>query len=188
MKTTATTTRALFLIAAVLLAAPSARAHKLLLFATHSGTTVTGRAYFPGGIRAQGIPVTLSDSSGHVLATASTDTNGAFRLPAPRLPACTLTAETVDGHRAVFHLALAAATPGDAAPPADSPAPHASSPPPAPDSELAAQIQALRDHLYLHDILGGVGYILGIWGTICFLLARRRQPPRPETGKKDLRP
>jgi nickel transport protein len=39
---------------------------------------------------------------------------------------------------------------------------------------LAAQIDALESTLRIQDVIGGVGYIAGIFGLIAFLKSRRR--------------
>jgi nickel transport protein len=72
---------------------------------------------------------------------------------------------------------------------------NARTPAPAPDTEigvpemetamarqllpLSEQIEALQFSIRLHDILGGVGYVVGIFGLFAFMKARSRR-----TGEK----
>ena len=39
---------------------------------------------------------------------------------------------------------------------------------------LAAQIDALESTLRLRDVMGGIGYIVGVFGILAFLMAHRR--------------
>jgi nickel transport protein len=85
-----------------LVVADSAYAHKLKLFATGDGATISGYAYFPGGGRARGLMVVASAADGSELGSAVTNDRGEFTLPARFHCDHTLVAETVDGHRATY--------------------------------------------------------------------------------------
>ena len=43
---------------------------------------------------------------------------------------------------------------------------------------LRGDIAQLRDKIYLHDILGGIGYIVGIAGIAAWLSARKLRKGR----------
>jgi nickel transport protein len=175
-------------------------AHKLKVFATAIGTSVEGRAYFVGGGAASNVPVTLNDSTGAVAGTARTHApDGTFSLTLPYLDDFTITADAQDGHVAKFTLAaarLAKTLPV---------APHliVAESPPTPDlgagtaepetassadidaieqavarqvAPLADQIDTMQATVGFRDVLGGVGFVLGIFG-LWSLLARRRKTP-----------
>ncbi|MGC9490919.1 MAG: hypothetical protein ACP5CD_06805 [Thermovirgaceae bacterium] len=61
-----------------------ARAHKLNVFAYIEGETVTGEAYFADGAPVKDSAVQVQDSEGKVLAESVTDGEGRFVLPLPR--------------------------------------------------------------------------------------------------------
>lgn len=175
-------------------------AHKIKLFATAQGTTISGTAYLPGGGRIAGAEVTARDPDGTGLATAVTDDDGAFSMEATRRVDHLLDLDTGDGHRATFRIAATQLPPtlpgpeGAAQVSADTPAAEAG-PVPAAASALseealeaivaravAAQLNPLReqmdareDRARLQDILGGLGWIMGLTGIAFFLLARKER-------------
>ncbi len=182
----------------VILAAPSsAAAHSLQLFAEGDGTVIRGQAYFRGGNPAVDVLITAFGPENRKLGETRTDAQGAFSLPVRYRCDYRMLASTGDGHGAEFPVEsgeLSASLPplGAAADsPAEEPAPAAAAsiasadePPPAPD-ELAAirsQLSALRKQLaaYEHrirvrDVVGGIGYILGLAGIGFYVAARRAE-------------
>lgn len=40
--------------------------------------------------------------------------------------------------------------------------------------QLRTDIQQLKEKLYFHDIISGIGYIIGIFGLLAFIASRRR--------------
>ncbi len=182
-----------------------AMAHKLILFANADGATIHGKAYFLGGAPAQDLAVTAYDPQNAQLATATTDQQGEFSLTASFRCDHRLVVETSDGHAAEFTLRadqLAADLPprGEttgSAPethPSPGPAAHAEPADPArPKSDagaapcaelraLRADVAALQEQLThfenqarLRDLLGGIGYILGLAGIAFFFLGARRK-------------
>lgn len=175
-------------------------AHKLKVFATAIGASVEGRAYFVGGGPATGVPVTLTDSTGAVAATATTETpDGKFALTLPYRDDFIINADAQDGHVADFQLratrlaetlpaaphAAAAATEAQPAS-AETIAPQPAVATIAIDSEaieeavarqiapLTDQIDEMQASIGLRDMVGGIGYILGIFG-LWAPLARRRE-------------
>lgn len=188
-------------------AAPTtALAHQVYVFASVDGHTIQGKVYFRGQIAAQGVTVTAFDPAGRELAKTTTDDQGQFHLEAKYRCDYRLLADAGDGHGAEWVVAaaqlpadlpprdVAAADAGPAAedvktstPSAPAAVPADNAPPPAASNELAglrADINALRQQLIesdqrvrLRDILGGIGYILGLAG-LAFYLAARRSPSK----------
>jgi len=187
----------------VALAAPAA-AHKLFVFASAEGATIHGKAYFQGGAPAQGLAVTAFDPQGAELARTTTDDQGKFTLTAEFRCDYRLVVETLDGHGAEFPL-RAAQLPADlpprdeaAGPPHPQAEPSQHVPPveplePATSKDIVAEpseelralradVAALQEQLTryenrtrLRDILGGIGYILGLAGIASYFLAARRK-------------
>jgi nickel transport protein len=195
----------LFYAVAVLTLLPgSALAHSLYIFAEVEGKTIVGKVYFRGQVPAQGATVTAFDPAGQSLGKATTDEDGKFRLEARFRCDYRLLADTGDGHGAQWKVA-AAELPDDLPPRADGkeppPQPNSVSEPLAVGSQSAAvlpadqelkqihaeivqlrqQLTEQEQHLRLQDVLGAIGYIVGITGiAYYFLAARRKRPPLAE--------
>ena len=175
-----------------------ASAHKLKVFATAEGAAIRGYVYFPGGGRAKGVKVVAQDPSGARLGETTTDGKGEFALQATVRCDHTLVAETLDGHKATF-VVEAADLPEDLPPLAggapaetkETPAPAAPSVEHANARELkklveeavARELRPLREQLEgyearvrVHEVIGGIGYIVGVCGVVFYLLARRKAP------------
>lgn len=172
-----------------------ALAHKLKVFATAIGGAVEGRVYFVGGGAGTGVPVTLSNSSGEVVATGRTEApDGSFALTLPYRDDFTVFADAQDGHVGSFALSAARlAETLPARPGADLAVPDVAAVAPAAEPDAAAtvstaaietavarqlaplleEIDALRSAIGFRDIVGGVGFILGGFGLWAFLAARR---------------
>jgi len=186
------------LAAAVWLGAPAgARAHGLSLFAWTEGTTIRGEAYFIGGGRVRNAKVEVRDASGRRIGEATTDTEGRFQFVASRRAEHRFVLATADGHRAeciVRAADLPASLPGPAVRakpttpppiPATRPMTQPASAPVAGRGEFPAALrreirQAVRRELTAHeqrtrlrDVIGGIGWILGLAG-LAALLRRRR--------------
>ena len=186
-----------------------AEAHKLKVFATVTGAVIEGYAYFSPGGRANTVSVTLATNDGVVQAKAITDAEGNFRFEATRRADYVITVDAGDGHVASTTIAaedlpqtLSFAS-GDAAavrPDERAAAETTPAPPPraAGDAELRAfidqsisrqirplreQIDAYQEKIWWHDVLGGLGYILGL-GGIAFGLSERRK--RANAVRSDL--
>ncbi|MBJ7532887.1 carboxypeptidase regulatory-like domain-containing protein [Rhodomicrobium vannielii ATCC 17100] len=187
-----------------------AEAHKLKVFATATGAAIEGYAYFGTGGRARQSSVTVASPDGTVLGKTTTDDEGNFRYDATRRVDHVITVDGRDGHVASYTVAAdelpqTLASGGDAAaakPSAErTGAPIAAAPAVSRtgedtdlrafiDQSIARQIRPLREQIdanqekiRLHDILGGLGYILGL-GGLAFGLAQRRK--WAGTGASDL--
>jgi nickel transport protein len=177
--------------------AGSALAHKLKVFARVEAGEIMGSVYFVGGAPASGAEVRVLRADGAVLATPATDAEGRFSYR-PDAPGDYLVeADSGDGHVARWKLTAAEFAPvaaqraGQAevadAPGSVSGTPAASQPAPVPDRAIAAlvdeavarqvgplreQLQAYEDKVRLHDVLGGLGYILGLAGLALWWRSR----------------
>lgn len=175
------------LVALTLLLASPAAAHKLKVFASVQGDTVSGYAFFIGGGRPQGSSWIAKDAEGREIAAGTTDAEGQFSFQRPEEAASGLTI-TVDTHEA--HIAsstlsadrlgsVVAGVTTEAAP--DSPA-HV------PDEQIAALVEAavqrqvepvlerieeMDSRLRFTDALSGVFFILGLAGVTLWARNRR---------------
>lgn len=197
----------LALLIALLFALP-VQAHKLHLFASAEGGKISGFAYFPGGGKYQNGTISVYSGQERHLADLTTTMEGEFTWQASGPGDYLLVITTPDGHASRFTVPVqttAAAAPfaGPDRATTSLPADHALSagngagPPSAlpPDLEqllnsaISRQILPLREELTryqqetrLRDILGGIGYIAGLFGIAAYLLARRERkklPPHP---------
>ncbi len=166
-------------------AAGAAWAHAARLFATVEGGAIVGEVYFAGGGPAAAVGVVAVDPDGNALAQARTDAEGRFRLPVTRRVDHRLLADVGDGH-AASALVPADALPEPAATPSSAAAREPAAVAAAVDAALARRVAPLRrdiarlqDRILWRDVLGGLGYVLGLFGAAAFVLARRRdrQPP-----------
>ncbi|OAN52973.1 hypothetical protein A6A04_14745 [Paramagnetospirillum marisnigri] len=179
--------RPALLILGLLLAAAPAQAHKLKLFASSDGAVISGSVYFVGGAKAVGVPGVVQGPDGAELARFVTGEDGGFRVEARSRMDHLITVESGDGHAASLTIAaedLPASLPQGAA--------RRTVPPPgiAAPAELEAveaavarqiaplrrQIDAYEERVRLHDLLGGIGTIFGLFGIMAWLSARRRSP------------
>jgi nickel transport protein len=173
-----------------------AEAHRIKVFATAEGRTISGRVYFPGGGRAKGVTVAFLAPDGTRLGEAVTDEQGNFTFQTSARCDHDVVVETADGHRdstTVTADELDPTLPARAG--AETAAPAEDGPPPAqaPPSDLEAlvdravarHVRPLREQLdsyeerrRLHDILGGIGIIFGICGIAFYFLAKRGERTR----------
>ncbi len=158
------------LIAVLLLAAWPAHAHKLKVFAAVVGDAAEGTVYFANAGPVPGLAVRLENAAGETLMTRRTDVDGTFAFPLDGTESRVIVAETKDGHMARFSL-FAPAEAAVSAPVAESGNIEA---------VVARQIRPVlerldrqEDALRLRDLIGGVGYILGLAGLVAWLRTRR---------------
>ncbi len=165
-------------------------AHRVNVFASVAADgVVAGQVYFSGGGRPAGATVLLlADEVEH--ARTTTDTDGRFRFAAVEPGTYEVVVELADGHRASCRIEAdefgghtpATASTGHQAPSGDPAAAPATGRAPDPDApeRLVAQVRALRADIHaldkrirLQDVLGGLGYILGLTGLWCLLRRHR---------------
>ena len=153
-----------------LLVAPHALAHALYVFAQYDGQTVTGKSYYSDMTPAAETYVeVLRHGENQPLMTGKTDKRGYFQFPLVVEPKAALkvVVEGEEGHRAAVVADRITAMPN--------------TPTQASDESLLLlrrDIAQLRDKIYLHDILGGIGYIVGIAGIAAWLSARKLRKGR----------
>ncbi len=178
-----------------------ALAHQLRVFAMAEGATITGYAYFSGGVKVKGAKITIFAPDGSQLGKVKTGEAGAFHFPATVRVDHRLIADAGAGHVAEFTVTaeeLPDTLPGKTLEPLFKEAlvvnaVTTAQAPPLPMTKTAAvslqrmiersvarQIRPLREQLDAyeakvrwHDVLGGIGYILGIAGVACYWLGRR---------------
>lgn len=143
-----------------------AAAHALVLTAQGEGGHVAGEVHYSDGTPAAGIYVSasLAGNDGKVVAEGSSGTDGRFLLTAPAGQRLRVVAEGEEGHRSEViaePVALATAAGNHAA---------------------VETLRLLRDDIArlehrqrLQDIIGGIGYIVGIAGIAAWFAARRRK-------------
>ena len=191
---------AVLAVVAVVSASSPAAAHLLKIFALVEGSMIKGTVYFTGSAPARGARITVLGPDDGVLAELRSGDDGSFAVPARPPVDHRIVADAGDGHSAAFTIhAEEIAGPVDVpAGPLTAPAqPRADRTEQNPASEtgregieaaveavvsrhvtpLREQLNAYEDRLRWHDVLGGIGYILGLSGLAAFFLSRRRREP-----------
>lgn len=181
------------------------QAHKLQVFAFAEGDRISGSAYYAGGGAARGARIEVRDGDGRLVAELTPDTEGHFFYQPQAQGDYRLKALTPDGHQAEWLISadelIGAGTPTS---PSERPLEPLASPEPllaefplpsqstgvaldprleaAVERAVARQIRPLREQLIaaeerarVADILGGLGYILGLTGLALWW---RRRPAR----------
>ncbi len=187
----------LAVVAVVSVSSPAA-AHLLKVFALVEGSMIKGTVYFARSAPARGARITALGPDDVVLAETRSGDDGSFVVPAGPPVDHRIVADAGDGHNAAFTIhAEEIAGPVDvpAGPTAAPAQPRADRTGQDPSSEtdrewieaaveavvsrhvtpLREQLNAYEDRLSWHDVLGGIGYILGLTGLAAFFLSRRRR-------------
>jgi nickel transport protein len=191
-------------MAALLLVALPAAAHKVNVFGYVEGGMIQGEGYFPGGGKAKNSKVELVDSSGKVLASTTTDAKGSFKLELPQAkPPLKLVLTASMGHKGEYM--LTAADLGQTSPAVSMVKGKKTGQEPerANDQSNTATVsldekqlkeivnKALEEKLAplqaqiarmtaeravgVADIVGGLGYILGLLGLAAYLNSRKKK-------------
>lgn len=161
---------------------PIAHAHKVKIFATADDSTVNGYVYFPGGGRAQHATIIVTiPPNDTILATVQTNEQGEFSYVTQQVADHLFTVDTSDGHRADYVVKASELNPAMPSETTVEPTIDPTATNDKLDSQLIEkivykQIQPLREQLEqyeekirIHDILGGIGYIFGIFGLMMYL-------------------
>jgi nickel transport protein len=183
----------------LVLAAPAVLAHNVILSAWPAGDVIEGEIGFSSGeLAAPGTKVRVLGPDGEELGTTTVDEDGLFRFEPSEPVPHRFVADLGQGHVAEATLAVdelpaavaaAAAAPGtaQAATPAATTAGAASRAIDASELEtlvaaavqrelapLKRQLAAREQEADLQALIGGIGYICGIFGLLFFVYARRR--------------
>ena len=172
-----------------------AGAHRVNIFAWVEGDTVLVECKYPDGREVYEGVIRVLDSAGKELLNGKTNTKGEFSFKAPKQDDLTIVLEAGMGHRADWPLskqdlapAGESAVPSAPAPKTEAPspaakesAPGAASPLPAGidqaiekalDKKLAPVLRMLAEmheqKVRLTDVLGGIGYIIGLVGVAAY--------------------
>jgi nickel transport protein len=172
-----------------------AGAHRVNIFAWVEGDTVLVECKYPDGREVYEGVIRVLDSAGKELLNGKTNTKGEFSFKAPKQDDLTIVLEAGMGHRADWPLSKQDLAPaGESAVPS-APAPKAEAPPPAAkesapgaasplpagidqaiekalDKKLAPVMRILAEmqeqKVRLTDVLGGIGYIIGLVGVAAY--------------------
>lgn len=165
-----------------------ARAHRVDVTAHAEGETIVGRAEYAGGQPVAEADVVVRDPTGQIIARAKTDTEGRFRFPAAGARDHLIVVDAGAGHagRAVVEAAVLSSEGVSATGPSTQP----SSPDESPHrhetiqeqlhlvrqqlTQLQQQLDARERQTRFRDVLGGIGYILGVTGVLFYFLGARR--------------
>lgn len=181
-----------------------ADAHKVLLYAYVEGNTIHAEGYFGDGKKVVNSLVEVMDNNGNKLLEGKTDTEGQFIFEAPKKDDLTLVLTASMGHRATFKIAAnkiaLPGVPAEAVPETEKTAiqklPLKNTAPvrniitaeevraivsESLDRKLKPVVNAILESRQtgpsVTEILGGIGYILGIFGVILYFKSRRSGSP-----------
>jgi nickel transport protein len=193
----------LLVLAGLLLLPFSAQAHKISIFAWPEGSEIRGEVKFNGGRKAKNVQIAVQNAADSVvLAETVCNENGEFRVALPDAvlkmhPDLLLVANGGEGHRGEWRLeakeyASAASAAVSPTAVASSVSPPASTSPAAASDELLLRriiseelskgLSPVRKALAeshdqeptLRDILGGMGWIIGLAGMAAWAQSRRQ--------------
>ena len=140
----------------------AAEAHALYVFAQYDGKNVSGKAYYSDQTpAAETYLEVIRQGEEQPALTGKTDKSGHFNFPLqnPTKAALKVIVEGEEGHRASVIADQIVASQNQT------------------DSGglllLREEINQLKNKIYLHDILGGIGYIFGLVGVVAWFSARR---------------
>ncbi|WP_370678274.1 cobalamin biosynthesis protein CbiM [Pleomorphomonas sp. PLEO] len=172
-------------IAALLFLALPAEAHRLKLFAQVTGATISGYGFYIGGGRPQGADLVVATPDGKEVSRLKTGEDGGFSFTPPSPGRFHLKLAAGDGHFAELDIstdgipaaaAAVTATSSAAAVPTDLDARIAQ----AVDAAVARQIKPLLEaydaaegRVRFNDLLGGLGWIVGLAGLWAWFRSRR---------------
>lgn len=180
-----------FFVLTLFVASP-ASAHKINVFAFHEGERVTGEVYFSDGVPAKGCPVRLLSADDEVLQECRTDDIGGFSLSLPReekRETVKVVVEDGMGHRTETTLRFSSGEKAITASESEAAGTAQSN---LPAGELEAlmrevvrrEVSPLREevvrlnekmsHPGFSEIVGGVGYIVGLVGIILWKGNRKK--------------
>ena len=166
-----------------------ASAHKLKLFATVEGQTVSGYGFFAGGGRPKDVSWEAQDAAGLKIASGKTDAKGAFKfdVPADFASDLKITLDTGEAHLTSTTLAASRFTPVVRKPELKEPAAAAAGVETDASAELVEaavqrqvaplmeRIERMDDRMRYTDILSGAFLLIGITGIVLWARSTRRR-------------
>ena len=169
---------AALMLVGMTLATPGAVAHGVHLFATVEGEVVHGRAYFAGDEPAAGLTVNVLTAEGMPLGVTETDAEGRFEYAPEQEGPLRFVLETVDGHRASFTINFAkdevseeveierhAPASAEIEEMIERAVAHEVAP-------VLEEMDRLGNRIRFQDVIGGIGYIVGVMGLIAYWKSR----------------
>lgn len=186
------------LVLCSLLIAGSCFAHKVRIFAWSEGNTIHTESKFSKGKAAQNAVVTVIDTStGEELARGTTNQDGLFQFPTPETNSeeLDIVVNSGDGHKNHWRYQINPVLSSSAAQPKQNQAPPEASPSSLPSLNITQdQLTALMDNLLeaklapirqqlaelqeqepsIQDILGGIGYIIGLAGIAAYMKSKKQ--------------
>jgi len=184
-----------------------ALAHRVLVFAYAEGDTIhTESKFIPDTPVRQGNVLVLDQKTGNELLTGQTDEQGKFSFKIPAAAAAqkldlNIVVEAAMGHRGSWLLKADSYLTGTAPGKTTAPVPVPATPPAAPETKAAnadqqaleaavnkalerqlAPIKEMLAELTIHrttptDIIGGIGYILGLFGLWAYFQSKGKKNP-----------
>ncbi|MDR2726253.1 MAG: hypothetical protein LBC90_09410 [Candidatus Adiutrix sp.] len=176
------------------LSAAGAEAHSVYIFAFPDNSQICTNSYFGAKNKVRGGQVNMATASGEILATAQTDEQGNACFPPPESNQDLIfTVKAGDGHRAEFKLPASAIENGGLLESHKEPVEHGDaaeitySPACAGGltsddlrqalapimRKLAEMESAQNSRIHLKDIIGGLGWILGLAGAGLWATSRK---------------
>ncbi|OCC15515.1 Additional component NikL of nickel ECF transporter [Dissulfuribacter thermophilus] len=192
----------LTIVAMCLLNTPSF-AHRVIVFSSFDGQKVVVEGYLPGGTKVKGAKVEVRDESGKIIVQGRTDSNGVFSFIPKKSGGYFITLNAGLGHLAKTSIDIKKASAHTSAQQISQKEglesqSQLSVPNDKQDtvpleglkhdekirqiirdsiSPLAQEIIALRkaqEKVRIRDIIGGIGYILGLFGIVALIKSRRQ--------------
>jgi nickel transport protein len=185
------------LVFAIFLSAHPCFAHKVRIFAWNEGGTIHTESKFSGGKPAQHATVTVIDSAtGSELLLGETDEQGLFQFPFPdsdtTIKALDIIVNSGDGHKNSWHFEIEPSSikTNISTVENSSPEPQPLRAPTYNEEQLARLMERVLEEKLapirrqlaeneerspsIQDILGGIGYILGLAGIAAYMKSKKR--------------
>lgn len=169
----------------------NAYAHKANVFAYPEGDRVYVQGYFLDGKKVKNSKVTVYGGNDKLLVEGLTNEEGEFTFPISDKQGLRIVLDAGEGHQAEYRLSAAEVAGMQAAtaqrPSADPTAVTADAASPVPTHAelrravaegvmpLAREIAELKERRSVSDILGGIGFIVGVLGVFAYFQARRQR-------------
>ena len=170
--------RALFLLAILIASVyPSvSQAHQIFVFAAEEGDVIVGRVYYAGDVPAPEMEVEVTDGIGTMLGETVTDENGRFEFAPQHRVQHVFVVQTEDGHRATFAVDLPLHTPSieDYVVPLGGEYFEIEMM----ERQLRKELEEIdrkKNQVRARDVIGGIGYIVGLMGLIAFWKSRSKR-------------